>query len=175
MNDIKKLIYLNIEIEGLLRVLLDRDNADTRDAIKKKFAAYSDALSAYLADESAASQSAEPLEEVPATTEDEPATIEDEPATIEDEPAPQVDNSGTDLAPTKNERLAKAFTVNDRFRFSRSLFNNNTDDFNDTIDVLSMIDNYAEARQYLLDDLMWNADDDEVKDFIEIVKQSMPQ
>ena len=48
MTDINKLIRLNVEIEGLLRVLADRDNAGVRESLAEKFAVYTEGMEALL-------------------------------------------------------------------------------------------------------------------------------
>ena len=48
MTDINKLIRLNVEIEGLLRVLADRANAGVRESLTEKFAVYTEGMEALL-------------------------------------------------------------------------------------------------------------------------------
>lgn len=48
MTDIDKLIRMNIELEGLLRVLRDRDNPEARDMLSDKIEEYTSALNAFL-------------------------------------------------------------------------------------------------------------------------------
>lgn len=72
-----------------------------------------------------------------------------------------------------NERLIGAFTLNDSFRFCRELFDGNQDDFHDTLEVLADMPDLAEAQDYLYNDLMWNPDDPDVKDFMGILENNM--
>lgn len=72
-----------------------------------------------------------------------------------------------------NERLIGAFTLNDSFRFCRELFDGNQDDFRDTLEVLADMPDLAEAQDYLYNDLMWNPDDPDVKDFMGILENNM--
>ncbi|MDE5874942.1 MAG: hypothetical protein K2H15_04785, partial [Muribaculaceae bacterium] len=59
------------------------------------------------------------------------------------------------------------FTLNDRFRFKRELFGNSDEVFNKTLANVAMFDSYEEAENYFLSDLQWNADREEVKEFLD--------
>ena len=76
MTDPNSLIRLNIELEGLLRILADRDNADARALLEAKFAQYSDLMHLYLAQET-------PMQSVPA-----PAIEPEQPVAPEPEAVP---------------------------------------------------------------------------------------
>lgn len=65
--------------------------------------------------------------------------------------------------------LTKAFTLNDKFRFLRGLFCDDKADFNDTLKHLSELDSLDEAFDYLLNDLEWDVDNEEVQAFITII------
>jgi hypothetical protein len=61
------------------------------------------------------------------------------------------------------------FTLNDRFRFRRELFGNSEAEMADTVNLLSAMSSMSEVEDYLLNDLEWDADNQEVQDFIAIV------
>lgn len=65
--------------------------------------------------------------------------------------------------------LRRAFTINDKFRFRRELFGNDDKLFGNTIDMIEALKNMDDAIVYMRDDLGWNLDDDNVKDFAAIV------
>jgi hypothetical protein len=65
--------------------------------------------------------------------------------------------------------LRKAFTLNDKFRFRRELFANNDAVFADTLNLLSAMQNLDEAMEYMRDDLGWDMESEDVKDFVNIV------
>lgn len=48
MTDIDQLIQLNVELEGLLRVVRDRDSIDARNMLADKIEEYTSAMNAYL-------------------------------------------------------------------------------------------------------------------------------
>lgn len=66
--------------------------------------------------------------------------------------------------------LKRAFTLNDKFRFRRGLFAGNDSLFADTLNTLMSMKSFDEATDYLYNDLGWNPEDDDVVDFVAIVK-----
>ena len=74
-----------------------------------------------------------------------------------------------------NAKLLKAFTLNDRFRFRRELFGGDDADFTETLKLLADMDSYADACDYLYNDMMWDSSDPNVADFMAIVAANMPQ
>ncbi len=65
--------------------------------------------------------------------------------------------------------LRKAFSINDRYRFRRELFGNNEADMTDAINLVSAMTSMSEAEDYFYNDMEWDSDNEEVKDFMEIV------
>ena len=202
MTDPNSLIRLNIELEGLLRILADRDNADARALLEAKFAQYSDLLHLYLAQEtpmqSVPAPAIEPEQPVAPEPEAVPATepvpepiyevasepeviVEPEPVPVQEpiivpEPEPEPIPEPEPAQPTRtavNTRLLKAFTLNDKFRFRRELFNGDDDDFADTLSLLAHMPSYAEAADYLTNDLLWDTRNPNVEDFLAILKENM--
>lgn len=222
MTDINHLIHLNIEIEGLLRVLLDRDSMHARSALAKKYAEYANLIEELIdnktienpvavaeMEDTAAKLAAEAthvevkdqeaieseqIDETDLATEaieqgqrenaaDSYPVI---PTTEYKEPAPdtlqesasehtEIPAQSAPMAPrtSPNTKLLKAFTINDRFRFRRELFGGNDSDFSETLHLLADMDSYAEAEDYLYNDLMWDSANPAVADFMEILEQNM--
>lgn len=71
------------------------------------------------------------------------------------------------IAPVSGD-LRKAFTINDRFRFRRELFGGDDKAMMDVIARLSESQTFADAQAYL-DTLAWDADNEAVGEFKEIV------
>lgn len=112
---------------------------------------------------------------------------------IESEPLIEIDNNiiGVDEVPvadseekelqeiTLDEKLArdnsrclrKAFSLNDRFRFRRELFGNSDVAMADTIDLVEAMHSVDEACDYFFEELGWDTDNDEVKDFMDIISK----
>lgn len=65
--------------------------------------------------------------------------------------------------------LKKAFSLNDRFRYIREIFDNNASYFDETINNLEMLSNLDEVYEYLLSDIGLNHEDETVKEFLAIV------
>lgn len=65
--------------------------------------------------------------------------------------------------------LKKAFSLNDRFRYIREIFNNDAEYFDETIKNLEMLSNLDDVYDYLLGDIGLNHEDETVKDFLEII------
>jgi len=65
--------------------------------------------------------------------------------------------------------IRKAFTLNDKYRFRRELFGNSDIAFSDALDMVASMHSYEEAHDYFSNDLGWNLDNDDVKDFLEVV------
>lgn len=152
-TDLKTLIHIGIEIEGLLKVLDSRDSAEARALLSDKFEEYSNLMNNFL-------DSDHPDMHVP-----EVKSLEAEEPQLEDE---------TDKAAAAIERgpavdIRKSITLNDKFRFVREVFGGNEQDFNDTIAVLSEMDSFREASDYLTADLMLDADNPDVADFLDVV------
>lgn len=112
----------------------------------------------------------EPVEEVP-----EPEEVPEIEEEIEEEIADEsvVEKTITlDEAFIRNKAkdLKSAFSLNDTFRFRRELFGNSAADMNDAIDLVNAMNSYDEAEDYFINDLGWDAESDEVREFMEIIR-----
>ena len=118
----------------------------------------------------------EPEEEIEA--EPEPEIVPE----IELEPEPEFIKNVDETAPeaiitldeafirNKAKDLKSAFSLNDTFRFRRELFGNSAADMNDAIDLVNAMNSYEEAEDYFINDLGWDAESDEVGEFMEIIR-----
>lgn len=107
--------------------------------------------------------------------------VEAEPE-IEEEPEPEIIKNVDETAPeaiitldeafirNKAKDLKSAFSLNDTFRFRRELFGNSAADMNDAIDLVNAMNSYEEAEDYFINDLGWDAESDEVGEFMEIIR-----
>ncbi|MDE5688449.1 MAG: hypothetical protein K2I18_07490 [Paramuribaculum sp.] len=59
------------------------------------------------------------------------------------------------------------FTLNDRFRFRRNLFDGSDEEFNGTLKILGGMSSMDEVSDYLFNDLCLDADNPEVQAFVE--------
>ena len=203
MEKIKQLIDLNVEIEGLLRVAGMRPSREAVELAKAKFAEFA-SLFAGIDDYLAGNEETPAIEdETAAAATDAPEVVTAEMAEPEGEPEsptaveaePQAEHEAEPQAKPKSEHdvkpsqqaapagaskmrppvnLMKVFTLNDKFRFRRDLFHGNEADFIDTLNILSEMNSYAEASDYLLSDMAWNPEDENVAYFLSILKENMP-
>ncbi len=155
---LQKLIELTIDLEGDLRVARDRDDAEALALARKK----SEEITALLAETPAAP--AEPA------TPAEPQVVE----VAEPAPEPVAEASvvlDTVAATKPRPDLRRSLTLNDLFRFRREIFAGSESDFNDTLDLLNSMSSADEATDYLIGDLALDAENPDVKDFIEIIQR----
>lgn len=68
-----------------------------------------------------------------------------------------------------SRELKKAFSLNDRFRYIREIFDNDANYFDETIKILDMLSNLDEVYDYLLGDLGLSHEEEAVKDFLAII------
>ena len=66
--------------------------------------------------------------------------------------------------------IRKAFSVNDRFRFQRELFAGSASAMNTAIEHIEVMTSYGNAELYFFSQLHWDRDNQDVQDFMEIVR-----
>ena len=66
--------------------------------------------------------------------------------------------------------IRKAFSVNDRFRFQRELFAGSASAMNTALEHIEVMTSYGNAELYFYSQLHWDRDNENVKDFMEIVR-----
>lgn len=178
MTDIEQLIRLNIELEGLLKVLMERDSIHARSMLAEKIEDYYSRVKAYLSDDAQSDETTETLVNEGSVIAEAAnhAEVKDQEA-IESEIYDETDAATEAIAKeeksTSNEQFVKAFTLNDKFRFRRALFNGDADDFDQTLALLSQMPSFAEAEDYLYNDLMWDSRREDVADFMALLKENM--
>ena len=193
MTDIEHLINMNVEIEGLLRILDRRDSEHARGLLSAKIKAYNALMDSYLsqpseakavviekaaesvlADENAVEVKDQEAEDSEVASEEDlaEAAVARETAKAETSPIFEEEKTVNSTVSAHPGNLAKAFTLNDRFRFKRELFGGNDEDFTDTLQLLSEMDSYSEAEDYLLNDMMWDKDNPAVTDFLAVLSRN---
>ncbi|MDE5972552.1 MAG: hypothetical protein K2G94_07375 [Muribaculaceae bacterium] len=86
--------------------------------------------------------------------------------------AEPTDGAETDSqAESATPRRQWAFTLNDRYRFRRELFGNSDAEMIDTLELLGAMASAEEAEEYLFVDLGWNPANDDVADFLAVVRR----
>lgn len=74
------------------------------------------------------------------------------------------------LSRKEARNLSKAFTINDRFRFQLHIFDGDKEAFNNTLEVLSSLNDYDSAITYLSGILDIDTEDQDTADFLAIVQ-----
>lgn len=190
MYNIQELYRLNIELEGLLRVIEQRDSEEARELLAQKFKLYTESMQQLLdcakttqptAGEAAIldeikNQEAVSAEVVPESVAAEAAVANEEhkaSTTVAEAAAENARSLKLDemLSARQSADLSKAFTLNDKYRFRRELFGGSDSDFSQTIGLIVQMNSYEEARDYLLHDLCWDCHNEAVEDFLTIIKR----
>lgn len=76
----------------------------------------------------------------------------------------------------RNRRPAKLksiFSLNDRFLYSRELFDGNMKMFDSTLDFLEGVDNYAVIEDYFFNEMEWDRENEYVVSFMEMLKNKL--
>lgn len=63
------------------------------------------------------------------------------------------------------------FSVNDRYRFRRELFDNSDADFNTTLALVASMESYEEAEDYFTMEREWDPAVPAVSDFLEVIRK----
>ncbi|MBD5308583.1 MAG: hypothetical protein HDS15_04825 [Bacteroides sp.] len=61
-------------------------------------------------------------------------------------------------------------TINDKFRFSRALFAGSIEELKECVQTVSTLGNMDEVKDYLINDMCMNPDDEDVAAFIELIE-----
>lgn len=191
----EQLLPLCYEIEGLI-CLINQRNSDVPEGvyqmIKDKIKALAEKVDALTPDQTPEIETAPEAEDIPESetvpeVEEEMSTADEEAvadsALLEEEedadvaPQPEEEPTQEIEKPRKNSLdlpviskfQVNYFSVNDRYRFSRELFNGDMAEMEETLDVISRLSSAEEVVDYLANDLCWDPDSETVKDFVAIV------
>lgn len=198
MTDIRQLIQKTIEIEGILKVLLDRDDRHARELLVDKYKDFCSLMDVYVADANgtglhlpqvkddeveevqvepeidAAEQAVEHEEEMQKS--DFVSVAEPEPECTPEQAQPYEELAVPHIPHVQHERntaLLRAFTLNDKFRYIREVFGGDERDFNDTLSLIADMCSYSEAEEYITGDMMLDKENPGVADFLEFISPYM--
>ena len=180
MTDIyNRLLRLNIELEGALRVLSQRESDEAFEVALDKFASLSSLFDELKAERTKLPTPCQPSEEdkpdntvvTESDAESVESPVEEEVAEAEtSEEAPAATTSPDIIIPNVVGDIRKTMTLNDKFLFKRELFGGNEAELNDTLELLASMHSFDEATEYIYDDLQWDSENSTVKDFMDIIK-----
>lgn len=171
IEKIKELRDKVYELEGLLELLLQRD--DKREVLSSLAKGKIEMISAL-----SEGLDSEPEEETVLISEndDDIVTVTtDDPLSIREEPAYPTAKmeSREDFSSTSNfeGREKPKFCVNDRFRFKRELFGNSDSEMEKALRLAAVMNDYDDAEDYFIGELGWDAENENVIDFMEVLRQ----
>lgn len=107
-----------------------------------------------------ATPAAEPTEATQAAAES--------PAQVEGDTSLRVDEQ---LHRSLSKDMRKALSLNDRFRFKRELFGNSDIKLDQALDRIDAMQSFDQAQAYFIDTLGWDADNENVADFMGLVRR----
>lgn len=128
----------------------------------------------------------EPVIKQPVASQEQPVVIQEPAVTTTSVPEVEAEVTPTESAVSAdkpsislNEVLEKqnlsdfrkAFSLNDRFRFRRELFDGNEEHMNRVINDLNELHSYEESIAYLQNQLNWGKEDTAVADFIKLIEK----
>lgn len=172
INEIKNSIY---EAEGLLELLQNRpEKLDAlRPLISSRLTAAAAGL-ASLSDGSPAAGEEEHARKIPeakeTATENETAPAMETGLKEETDDKKGAVKESITTAAGGADTAKPAFCLNDRFRFKRAIFGGDADAFNDAMDRLTTFDSFEEAEEYFYGNLDLDPEDEDVTDFMTIIR-----
>lgn len=174
---IKEILEKAIEIEGLIRIVRDGNPSPETYSLLIKKSEEIAALAKLLADETKKD------EDDKAAVEDDDIMLSFDDAKVEPEDD-AYDKSEKEIiynvkatqqlpATDKKElrNLRSAFSLNDRFLYSRELFDGDMKMFDSTLRQLEGIEDFSILEDYFYNELDWNPEDEYVKLFMETLKR----
>jgi len=170
-NNTELMLDICFEIEGLLSLMQKRENEIPQrigDMLRLKVQKLHDIVCAdeAISDNEAIAETAE-LEEA----EDAGKEEQEEPEITGDMQSEKCETD--DVEVSGSPRIS--FTLNDKFRFRRELFGNNAADFADALNVATAMNSQAELDDYFYNDLCWDPENPDVRDFMKIVSARFNQ
>lgn len=170
-HDNVQALDLCFEIEGLIALIIKREDdvpENVHTLLARKISELSNIYG--LAPEGTReSEQAEDIAQNAEFEQSEDADVPVEEAEPEIEVEPETESKASEAAPEpETEKASIALTLNDKFRFKRELFGNNAAELSDALDVVNAVSSKAELEDYFYNDLCWDPENPDVKDFMEI-------
>lgn len=176
-HDNVQALDLCFEIEGLIALIIKRED-DVPENVHTLLARKISELSNIYGLSPQRTRESEQAEDIAQNAEFEQSEDADVPVE-EAEPEPEVEpeievepeteSKASEAAPEpETEKASIALTLNDKFRFKRELFGNNAAELSDALDVVNAVSSKAELEDYFYNDLCWDPENPDVKDFMEI-------
>ena len=195
--EIRELLRLNVEMEGLLRVLAERDNIPALESLAVNAADFDARIRAFLdaarpeilkEDEAEATElpdSFDAVEEAEGSgTESQLSNCRDArpvrpdgPQTPEEPEEPEMPVTVIQEHPKPGScaDLSRTFSINDRYLYSRELFGGNMQRFQDALAGMSRMPDFAHALEYMTGTLGLDLSMPVAKEFADRVADKLPK
>ena len=195
--EIRELLRLNVEMEGLLRVLAARDNIPALESLAVKAADFDARIRAFLdaarpeilkEDEAEATELPDSFDAVEdaegSGTESQLSNCRDArpvrpdgPQTPEEPEEPEMPVTVIQEHPKAGgcADLSKTFSINDRYLYSRELFGGNMQRFQDALAGMSRMPDFAHALEYMTGTLGLDLSMPVAKEFADRVADKLPK
>lgn len=182
-EDLNSLLDSIYELEGLVHLALNRD--DFPEALPELITRKGREIAALASGLAGGSGNGLAVQEIHGVemvvenpvmdNEPEPVVADHEPVVCDPDPVP-VQKIPDAAVPEETRADAEprgrlVFSINDRYRFKKELFNNSDADFNNTLALVASMEGYDEAEDYFVGELQWDQKKSEVADFLEILKK----
>ncbi|MDE6277891.1 MAG: hypothetical protein K2M06_07265 [Muribaculaceae bacterium] len=186
-KEIAALLQLNVEMEGLLRVLGERDNPHAIEALARKAAEFDAKVQAFLGehrptivkeDEAVAPEMEDSFDAADRAFETSHTFSEASPIPPQTVRMPRVSTPSqqpSEASSRPRVDLSKVFSLNDRFRYTGELFEGNTKAYMDAIAAMSSMTSFAQVLEYLTGQLGMDLSDPVAKEFADRVADNMPK
>lgn len=166
-----------IEIEGLIRILRDGEpSPEAYDLLRRKTAELAE-IAARLPESAVNPEACAPEDRV-FSSEDRVFSVKEKPTEVtssenagdDDDIFISADIEDEEEVHPAEKNLKSAFSLNDRYLFSRELFDGNMKMFDATLKFLEGIENFADIEDYFYNELQWDPDNSNVAAFLEILR-----
>lgn len=168
-SGLRELLDKIYELEGLVHLTIKREN-DSSDFIRlisKKGKEIGEICSSFQTSTQEGSHDQTQASDIPLLEE---YTIEENTDSELKNPKEQED-SLPEKSSENRQRGKLVFSINDRFRFKKELFENSDIDFNNTLALVASMENFEEAEDYFLSEEGFDKNSVVVQEFLRIIKQ----
>lgn len=178
-SHLKELLDKIYELEGLVHLALKREE-DTKDFIRlisKKGIEVGEICRAFSSSDNLDSES---YISDPSNYELEEYALDDDCQSEESYPVlseiiEDINEENKNEKPVESlmepQRGKLVFSINERFRFRKELFENSDADFNTTLALVASMESFDEAEDYFINEEGFDASNPIVKEFLEVIKK----
>lgn len=181
-----KMLEKAIEIEGLLRIIRDGNpHAETYTLLNTKVTELTEGIRSIIPTENSevldreiaedqVTEEAEAIETANDNIGTEPEEEEDDDILLATSEEEEIEEESQEVTEPKKEKkhvkLKSAFSLNDRYLYSRELFDGNMKMFDSTLEFLEGIEEYSIVEDYFYSEQEWDPENRYVASFMDILR-----